>query len=317
MSSAANPEPGEAKPGIAPQQDGVIALRLPATSANLGPGFDALGLAMDFHLHVSARLAATPSLEVTGRDAAKIEDPADNLVLMTCREVLQAAGKTMPTLALHVHNEIPLGTGCGSSAAALVAGVALANRAGDLRWDARHVLAEAARREGHPDNVAACVLGGFTASAMRESEVEAVSLQPRVPWQLLLVLPSSGLATKTARGLLPDAYSRADAVSNVQNVALLTAAFASGDESLLRRAMQDRMHQPFREAVCPLLPKLLPLSGEDDVLGVALSGAGPSVLLVVRAVADRSKTEAAVRRSLQQEDVELLWAQIAGPAQLT
>lgn len=99
-------------------------------------------------------------------------------------------------------------------------------------------------------------------------------------------------------------------------MALLTAAFASGEEKLLRRAMQDRMHQPFREAVCPLLSKLLPLSGEGDVLGVALSGAGPSVLLLVRAVADRSQTEAAVRRALQDEICELLWAQVAGPAQL-
>ena len=295
-----------------------VQLRLPATSANLGPGFDALGLAMNFHLNVDAVIAATPSLDVTGRDAAKIQFADDNLVLTTFREVLEAAGRPTPALALHIHNEIPLGMGCGSSAAALIAGTALANRFGDLRWDARQVLAEASRREGHPDNVAACVLGGFTVSAMRGGGVDAITLTPQRPWQLLLVLPPAGLSTKTARSLLPDGYSRADTTTNVQNVALLTAAFARGEETLLREAMQDRMHQPYRAAVCPLLPQLLPLAGRNDVLGVALSGAGPSILLIVRCVAEREAVEAAVLRTLGSsgEGVELLWTHVAGPAAL-
>ena len=293
-----------------------VELRLPATSANLGPGFDALGLAMNFHLHVTATVAKVPSLVVTGRDALKIQNVDDNLVLATLREVLEAAGKPVPALSVHLHNEIPLGMGCGSSAAALVAGVALANQFGDLGWDAKDVLAEASRREGHPDNVAACVLGGFVASAMRNESVDAISLQPPKPWQLLLVLQKSSLSTKTARGLLPETYSRADTVANVQNVALLTAAFARGDEGLLRAAMADRMHQPYRAGVCPLLPKLLPVAGQGAVLGVALSGAGPAVLLVVQAAADHRPVEAAVHAVLGDSagDAELLWTQIAGPA---
>ena len=255
---------------------------------------------------------------MTGRGAARIQNLDDNLVLTTLREVLQSAGRPVPALALHVHNEIPLGMGCGSSAAALVAGVALASLFGGLGRDARGVLAEASRREGHPDNVAACVLGGFTVSAMRGGEVDAISLQPPKPWQLLLVLPEAGLSTKTARALLPEAYSRADTVTNVQNVALLTAAFARGDEALLRSAMQDRMHQPYREAVCPLLPKLLPLAGSGAVLGVALSGAGPSVLLLVQAAGDRAPVETMVLDALAEarDTTELLWTEIAGPASL-
>ena len=272
---------------------------------------------MDFHLHVTATPDAMASLDVTGRDAAKIQDSTDNLVLTTFREVLQAAGKTVPALAVHIHNEIPLGMGCGSSAAALVGGVALANQVGALGWDARAVLAEASRREGHPDNVAACVLGGFAASAMRGDSVDAIALEPPKPWQLLLVLPDASLSTKTARALLPESYSRTDTVMNVQNVALLTAAFASGNEGLLRAAMQDRMHQPYREAVCPLLPKLAPLGGRGAVLGVALSGAGPSVLLIVEAAADRKPVEASVLNALDaQGSTELIWTQIAGPASL-
>ncbi len=298
--------------------DGSVTLRLPATSANLGPGFDALGLAMDFHLHVTAMVAEEPSLVATGRDAAKIQNVDDNLVLTTFREVLQAVGESVPALAMHVHNEIPLGMGCGSSAAALVAGVALANQFGALGWDSRRVLAEASRREGHPDNVAACVLGGFAASAMRGDNVDAIALLPPKPWQLLLVLPGASLSTKTARALLPSSYARADAVVNVQNVALLTAAFASGDEALLRAAMQDRMHQPYRESVCPLLPTLLPIAGREAVLGVALSGAGPAVLLIVQAGADRKPVEAAVLEGFgnTRDSTELLWTKIAGPALL-
>ncbi len=273
---------------------------------------------MNFHLHVTAALDATPSLNVTGRDAAKIQNADDNLVLATFREVLEDNRKSVPVLAMHVHNEIPLGMGCGSSAAALVAGVALANHFGELGWNAQRVLAEASRREGHPDNVAACVLGGFTASAMRDGEVHAITLQPPKPWQLLLVLPDASLSTEAARALLPETYLRQDAVANVQNVALLTAAFATGDEFLLRRAMQDRMHQPYRQLACPLLPKLLPLAGSGALLGTALSGAGPSVLLVVDCAAERQSVEALVLQALQdtQENVELLWTQIAEAAQL-
>ncbi|MBE7180819.1 MAG: homoserine kinase, partial [Terriglobus roseus] len=254
----------------------------------------------------------------TGRSAKTIQNVDDNLMLATMRDVLRGVGRDTPSLNIHVHNEIPLGMGCGSSAAALVAGVALASHFGRLGWSAHDVLVEAARREGHPDNVAACVLGGFAASAMREGNVDAVALQPPRPWQILLVLPDAALSTKSARGLLPDSYSRTDTVTNVQNVALLTAAFVSGDEALLRSAMQDRMHQPYRESVCPLLPKLLPLAGRGAVLGVALSGAGPSVLLLVQANAERKPVELLVRDALQAAgaNVELLWTAIAGPALL-
>lgn len=292
-----------------------VRLRLPATSANLGPGFDALGLAMNFHLHVEAELADETTLQITGRNAAEIQNVADNLVLTTCREVLEAAGAVMPPITLRLHNEIPLGMGCGSSAAALVAGVALATHLGKLGWNDRQVLAEASRREGHPDNVAACVLGGFTASAVRGDRVDAISITPPVTWAVLLVLPESGLSTRTARALLPASYSREDSVTNVQNVALLTAAFATGDASILRHAMADRLHQPYRQSVCPLLSALLPLSRRPHTLGVALSGAGPSVLLLC-SHSDRKQVEVDVRNVLTASALqgELLWTGIAGPA---
>ena len=264
-----------------------VCLRLPATSANLGPGFDALGLALNFALHVEAREANTYRVQATGRDTALCSDVDSSLILQTYRSVLHGNNMHPVPLHLDLHNEIPLGIGCGSSAAALVAGVALASHVGGLRWDVQQILTEASLREGHPDNVAACVLGDLTVSAMymRESEpalVDALSITPPVRWPLLLAMPAVSLSTKTARALLPDSYSKADAIANVQNVSMLTAAFAQGRGDLLARAMQDCLHQPYRLAACPLLQDLLPLSGKHGILGVALSGAGPSVLLVLR-----------------------------------
>ena len=181
-------------------------LRVPATSANLGPGFDALGLAMGLFLEIEAEVAEEFSIVASGRDAALVGSLDRNLMMDTYRELLQNG----PALRLKVNNEIPLGMGCGSSAAALVAGVMLANHFGGLGFSREQVLEEAARREGHPDNVAACVLGGMTASAMAEGKVTAVSLGAALPWRLLLAIPRASLATSEARALLPETYSRAD-----------------------------------------------------------------------------------------------------------
>ncbi len=300
-----------------------VELKLPATSANLGPGFDALGLAMDFHLHVRAELSSKFHITASGRNAASIEQLDDNLIVSTYREVLATAGIDALPLSLLIRNEIPLGMGCGSSAAALVAGVALAAHFGSLRWSREKVLTEASLREGHPDNVAACVLGGLTVSAMHSvgsgpARVAAVSLQPLVRWKLLLAFPQSSLSTKKARALLPEQYSRAAAVTNVQNASLLTAAFATGRGDVLQTAMNDRLHQPYRSQVCPLLPALLPLAGAGDVLGVALSGAGPSVLLVLREDADAELAVSKVKQQAMQAglSVETLLTSIAGPAAL-
>ncbi len=303
---------------------GPIRLRLPATSANLGPGFDALGLAMDFALHVEAQASVAFAIHATGRNVAQCDDINDSLVIETYRSVLNGQGIDPVPLDLVIHNEIPLGMGCGSSAAALVAGVALASHFGGLGWPAQQILTEASLREGHPDNVAACVLGGLTVSSMTatatgEVMVDALSIQPPVQWQLLLAMPAASLSTSKARALLPESYSRADAVLNVQRTAMLTAAFAQGRGDLLQRAMEDRLHQPYRAAACPLLDMLLPLAGLYGILGVALSGAGPSVLLVLHEAADLPVVSRHVRLQLQAggelaRSTELLPTRIAGAA---
>lgn len=288
-----------------------IRLALPATSANLGPGFDAAGLAMSMHLTVEAHPSPTWQIHATGRDAELCGRLENNLIFDTYRGVLERSGKTAQPLKLILHNEIPLGMGCGSSAAALCAGVALADHFGDLKLGDAGIVAEASHLEGHPDNVAACWYGGFTVSAQTETGVEAVTFDGDTGWQMMLAMQATSLATKKARALLPESYSVKDAVFNVQRSCLLVAAFAQKKLELLRTAMQDRMHQPYREDACPLLKALLPLANEPEIVGVALSGAGPSVLVFLNKETTMLEAETRIR-SLVQEGVELVPVTISG-----
>ncbi len=300
---------------LAPQPRG-IRLKLPATSANLGPGFDAIGLALSMHLTVEAHAAPTFNIQVTGRNADLCAALDDNLILDTYRDVLTSHGKPVLPLHLKLHNEIPLGMGCGSSAAALLAGIALADHFGDLHLTDHEIVAEASRLEGHPDNVAGCWFGGFTVSAMSDDTVQTATFPGDPAWQLLLALPATSLSTKTARALLPDTYSKADAIFNVQRSSLLVAAFAQQDLNLLATAMQDRLHQPYRTEACPLLKALLPLAAEPEIAGVALSGAGPSVLLILAADTTLLAAETGLA-TLLGDSVELLPLRIATGAERT
>ena len=288
-----------------------IRLRLPATSANLGPGFDAVGLALSMWLTVEAHVAPTWQVEATGRNADLVGELNGNLMVDVFRGVMDQAGVGAPCLRLKIHNEIALGMGCGSSAAAICAGVALAVHFGGLGWSDAQIVREAAEREGHPDNAAACWFGGFTVSTLSETTGLVTATFAGDPkWQMMLAMPGAGLATKKARAMLPESYSREDTVFNVQRAALLTAAFAQGRLDLLRIAMQDRVHQPYRMKACGLLERLLPLAEEREIAGVALSGAGPSVLLVL--AAETTVLEAETRLRQVAGEVELAPVRIAG-----
>jgi homoserine kinase len=287
-----------------------LRLSLPATSANLGPGFDAVGLALSMHLTVEAHTAPVFTVQATGRDPDLCGALEGNLILDTYRDVLLHAGKAILPLHLKLHNEIPLGMGCGSSAAALLAGIALADHFGSLELGDNSIVAEAARREGHPDNVAACWFGGFTVSAQDGNDVQVATFAGDPSWQLLLVLPPISLATTSARALLPLSYPSADAVFNIQRSSLLVAAFAQSRLDLLAAAMQDRIHQPYRTEACPLLRQLLPFAAEPEIAGVALSGAGPSVILVLSAATTTLAAETRLRTFLTKE-IELLPIRIA------
>jgi homoserine kinase len=257
-----------------------LKLALPATSANLGPAFDAAALAMDLYITIDARPAPSFSVTASGRDQEICQLLEDHLILSTYSEVLQARKAKVIPLSLRIKNDIPIGKGCGSSAAARLAGIALANHFGHLRWTDAQIIGEASRREHHPDNASACWMGGLTVARMSgEAEARVVRIRPKGKWPLLLAIPDQALSTEEARRVLPAQYSRADAVANIQNSMLLLAAFTEGRHELLAAALEDHIHQPYRAQLCPLLPCLEGLTGTPGILGVALSGAGPSVIV--------------------------------------
>ena len=262
-------------------------LRVPGSSANLGPGFDALGVALQVYLECRFAVAARLSIRVKGRDATQISPREDNLIWQTAMAVAARAHMQLPQISLEVINDIPVGKGMGSSAAALTAGVIIADRLLDLRWKPTRILDEAARLEGHPDNVAACVLGSIVASAVEPGGLtRAVRLEMPANFELAVIIPNYALPTKESRAVLPECYSRADATFNVQRAALLMAALATGDASVFPTALDDRMHQPFRAQLIPGLTEILRLRA-PGLLGCTLSGAGPGVLVFFERGYDR------------------------------
>ncbi|WP_238325941.1 homoserine kinase [Bryobacter aggregatus] len=254
-------------------------LRVPASSANLGPGFDSLGLALSLYLHCRFRTATRLTITVSGRDAESISTGEDNLIWQTALRVARELGQELPPIELEIVTEAPLGKGLGSSASAITAGVLIADAILGLKWKNERILDVAASIEGHPDNVAACILGSVVASAVdSEGTAHAVRLEMPLHFEVAVVVPDYPLPTHKARAALPDSYSRADAIFNIQRASLLIAALSTGTASAFPTALEDRIHQPYRAALVPGLEEILRLRA-PGLLGCCLSGAGPSILV--------------------------------------
>ncbi len=286
-------------------------VRVPASSANLGPGFDALGLALSVYLECRWEPAEKLKIEATGRDAELISLDEDNLIWATALRVAADLGETLPPIHLVINNDIPLGKGLGSSAAALTAGVVIAEQLLGLHWKPPRILDEAARIEGHPDNVAACVLGSIVASAIDSGGVaRAVRLELPQKYDCAVVVPDFALATSKARSVLPATYSKQDAIFNVQRSALLIAALVTGTTTAFPTALEDRFHQPYRAPLVPGLEEILRLRA-PGLLGCCLSGAGPSVLVFYEKGADDAPDLARQIFQLHGREAEVLRATIA------
>ncbi|GAB4361136.1 MAG: homoserine kinase [Bryobacter sp.] len=256
-------------------------LRAPASSANLGPGFDTLGLALDRHLEVVFEPADSFRLELAG-DTEGLPTNDSNFIWQTALDVAAQLGSTLPPAHLRVNNQIPLGKGMGSSAAALVCGIGVADALLGLNWSCEQIFTEAARREGHPDNVAAATFGGLAvAGNLANGQACHVRISPPEHLRVAVVVPHFPLPTRQARSVLPESYSKADLTFNLQRAALLVASLASGNLRQLRTALEDRVHQPYRSALVPGLDAILALDS-PHLLGTCLSGAGPSVLVLAR-----------------------------------
>jgi homoserine kinase len=258
-----------------------VTVRVPATSANIGPGFDVLGLALALHNEVSAEESDRVTVAVEGDGAGALPTGADNVVARGVRQAFEAAGRPFRGVALRCVNRIPPSRGLGSSAAAWVAGLVAGNALAGGPLSREALLDAASRAEGHPDNVAAALLGGLTVSCATGDRITAISLPVPAGLEWVVLIPEAEGSTREARAVLPDHVSRVDAVFNLQRVSLLLAALGAGRLDLLPTALDDRLHQPARWRLFPWLPAAVTAARGAGALGCVLSGAGPSLLAVV------------------------------------
>ena len=263
-------------------------VKVPATTANMGPGFDCLAMALDVWNELWVELCDDPAVSVEGQGATELPWDSGNLVSQAVERLFTAACLTMPKLRLHCRNEIPLKRGLGSSAAAIVGGLVAANsllpkRAGSKgALETDQLLDLAVCLEGHPDNVTAALLGGVQL-VVREDDVLLPAPVP-VPDGLgaVLFVPEVTISTERARAVLPDGVTREDAVYNMGRVALLVNALATGRLDELKVATRDRLHQPYRLKLFPAMKVIFAAAQSAGALGVFLSGSGSSILALTK-----------------------------------
>ena len=266
-----------------------LEIRVSASTANLGAGFDCFGLALKLYLTVQATLlpGADSAWQIRSRGEPGSESlpstAEENLIARAMRTAAERHGLELPPLRLDVHNGIPLASGLGSSAAALVAGVKLCSALNGNAISDDATLSLAAELEGHADNVAAALYGGFVIT-VTDSDRRVLAHCQRWPAEIrvLVVTPHVKLETQHARAVLPPSVSRADAVHNLQRAALFCAALGRKRHDLFWKAMQDRLHQPYRGPLIPGLAEALATPRLPGMLGIALSGAGPSVVALAK-----------------------------------
>ena len=263
-----------------------VRVRVPASSANLGPGFDALALSLALYNEVELEESDRVAVTIRGEGEGRLDAGADNVVARAVRMAFEASGRSFQGAAIHCVNRIPLSRGLGSSAAAWVGGLVGANALLGCPLDRDALLTLAARAEGHPDTVAAALLGGLAVSCWTEGGIVAVPLPVPADLGWVALVPEVESSTREARAVLPDSVSRADAVFNVQCVSLLLAALGTGRIDLLAPAMRDRLHQPYRLRLFPWMSAVVAAASEAGALACALSGAGSAILAAVRGSSD-------------------------------
>jgi len=261
-------------------------VRVPASSANLGPGFDALALALALYNEVTLEESDRVVVSVEGEGAARLETGSGSVVARAVRLAFDAAGRSFRGISVHCVNRIPLKRGLGSSAAAWVSGLVGANALLGDPIDRDALLTLAARAEGHPDNVTAALLGGLTVSCATGDQVTGVTLPVPEDIRWVVLVPEAESFTHEARAVLPGSVSRADAVFNIQRASLLLASLVAGRPDLLQVAMHDRLHQPYRARLFPWMDRVVVAARGAGALGCVLSGAGPSMLAALRGAPD-------------------------------
>ncbi|MTV47446.1 homoserine kinase [Heliobacillus mobilis] len=264
-----------------------VRVKVPGTTANLGPGFDTLGMALDIYNFVElSETSQGVTVEVEGEGASSIPRNESNIVLKVVRQVYQQAGKNPTGLHLKLINEIPVARGLGSSAAALVGGAVAANElCGNFLSD-QEILEIVTEFEGHPDNVAPALFGGVVVSAQvttsKGKEVVSRKIPPPYGMRAIVAIPEFHLATKKARGALPKEVPHRDAVFNVSRTSMVIMAIIHNDWDLLGKVMEDRLHQPYRMSLIPGMADVFEAARKAGALAAVLSGAGPTLIAFSR-----------------------------------
>lgn len=286
-----------------------VRVRVPATSANLGPGFDALGIACTLYNEMTLTLTHEPRLHISARGEGAAYIPSDerNIVWKSIQYLLQRAGRVdeFQGARIRMSNRIPLSRGLGSSATAIVAGLTAANALVGSPFHRDDLLQLATDIEGHPDNVAPAIYGGFTVNTVTNGHVECFSFLPRIFMRFVVMVPDFYLSTKSAREVLPTEVSMRDAVFNISHAAMMVAALARGSEKHLKNAFTDALHQNYRASLIPGMFDVFAAAKKAGAYGAALSGAGPCLIAFVPA--HRKCTEAvaaAMQEAFRAHDVE-------------
>ncbi len=285
----------------------VVRVQVPASTANMGPGFDCLGMALQ--LYNSVEISTTGSglyIDINGEGAPDIPRDENNVVYQAAIRVFNQVGFNHGGLRLKLNNNIPVSRGLGSSTSAIVGGIIAANIISGGHLGQREILNMACAMEGHPDNVAAALFGGIVVAAPVDGEIKHIKIEPPKRLKAVVAVPEFSLSTKISREALPQQVSFNDAAFNLSRLALLIAALGQGDISLLGVSMDDKLHQPYRANLIPGMKKVIAAARLAGARGVTLSGAGPSLVaftddnyeLIARVMKDTFRQNGVKARSM-------------------
>lgn len=256
-----------------------VLVRVPATTANMGPGFDVIGMALSLYNEVEMEeLADGLVISVEGEGIGQIELDRNNMVYQAAQELFARVGYQPKGLRIHLKNNIPVTRGLGSSSAALVGGLVAANKISGNRLDQQALVELATEMEGHPDNVVPALLGGIVLSSKVRGEWRTIRLEPPAGLRAVVAIPEFELSTKVAREVLPEMVSREDAIFTSSHVGVMVAALMQGELELFGACLEDRLHQPYRQPLIPGMPSVIVRAEQAGALGVAISGAGPTMV---------------------------------------
>lgn len=289
-------------------------IRSPGTSANLGPGFDCFGIAWDIYNEIEF-IPGGGSLRISG--CPEEFQNEDNLAYQGYMAVMKAAGLSDNGLEIiFKETEVPVSRGLGSSAALITAGAVAANELHNLGYSKDELLSIATPVEGHPDNIAPALFGGFTASAMEGEQAVTAHFGISEKLHFTALIPDFKLSTELSRSVLPKSYSRADAVYNVAHAALVIKALESGDGALLKTAMQDKIHQPYRMALIEGIERVRELAEGCGLTAMCISGAGSTLLCISENADFSEKMSAAMAESFPGWRVRKLLPELQGACEL-